>query len=103
MGWAAGEAAEHTSHPPLAARLVGESFDLAIKALVILSRGPGHDLKFGHSLSIILGDVPQLERLLRKLWGGNPLRQGKLWLYPAQAAEDRPWGRCGPASGRRQS
>ena len=51
MSWAARAAAERTVHPPLAARLVGERFELAIKALRILSRGPGQDLKFGHSLS----------------------------------------------------
>ena len=71
MSWAARVAAERTVHPPLAARLVGESFELAIKALHILSRGPGLDLKFGHSLSVILGDVPKLERLLRDLWGDD--------------------------------
>ena len=71
MSWAARVAAERTDHAPLAARLVGESFELAIKALHILSRGPGQDLKFGHSLSVILGDVPQLERLLRNLWGAD--------------------------------
>lgn len=71
MSWAARAAAERTGHAPLAARLVGESFELAIKALNILIRGPGQDLKFGHSLSAILGDIPLLERLLRNLWGGD--------------------------------
>ena len=71
MSWAARVAAERTGHAPLAARLVGESFELAIEALHILSRGPGQDLKFGHSLSAILGDIPPLERLLRDLWGGD--------------------------------
>jgi len=64
-------AAETTSHAPLAARLVGESFELAFKVLNILCRGPQQDLKFGHSLSAILVDVPALERLLRTLWGDD--------------------------------
>ena len=71
MSWAARVAAEGTGHAPLAARLVGESFEFAIKALHILSQGPGQDLRFGHSLSAILGDIPLLERLLRELWGGD--------------------------------
>ena len=58
MSRAARAAAERTDHAPLAARLVGESFELAIKALHIPSRGPGQDLKFGHRLSAILGDMP---------------------------------------------
>ncbi len=69
MSWAARTAAENTTHPPLEARLVGESFELAFKVLNILSRGPERDLKLGHSLDALISDVPPLDRLLRKLWG----------------------------------
>ena len=68
MSWATRVAAETTSHSPLAARLVGESFELAIKVLNILSRGPENKLKYGHSLTAIIGDIPILEQMLRKLW-----------------------------------
>lgn len=71
MSWATRVAAETTSHPPLAARLVGESFELAIKVLNILVRGPGEKLKYGHSLTETLRDVPALEQLLRRLWGSD--------------------------------
>lgn len=71
MSWATRIAAESTDHAPLAARLVGESFELAFKALSILARGPGQDLTFGHRLSTILRDVPLLEPLLRNLWGSD--------------------------------
>ena len=71
MSWAARVAAEHTTHPPLAARLVGESFELAVKALQILTQGPDRELKFGHSLSALLGDSPPLEQLLRTLWAND--------------------------------
>ncbi len=69
MSWATRVAAETTRHPPLAARLVGESFELAIKALHILIQGPEKELKFGHKLSELLSDVPTMEGILRKLWG----------------------------------
>jgi len=71
MSWAARVAAEHTTHPPLAARLVGESFELAVKALHVLTQGPEPELKFGHSLSALLGDSPPLEQLLRTLWAND--------------------------------
>ena len=69
MSWATRLAAEYTRHPPLAARLVGESFELAVKVLHILIQGPAKELKFGHNLSALLGDVPSMERMLRTLWG----------------------------------
>lgn len=69
MSWAARTAAEHAKHPPLEARLVGESFELAFKVLNILSRGPGRDLKVGHNLGALISDTPPLDSLLRKLWG----------------------------------
>ena len=71
MSWATRVAAEGTRHPPLAARLVGESFELAFKVLHILTQGPTKELKFGHSLSALLADVPLIERMLRDLWGGD--------------------------------
>ena len=76
MSWATRVAAERTDHPPLAARLVGESFELAIKELAIkvlhtLIQGPTKQLRFGHRLSALLGDVPLLERMLRDLWGAD--------------------------------
>ena len=71
MSWATRVAAERTDHPPLAARLVGESFELAIKVLHTLIQGPTKQLKFGHRLSALLGDVPPLERMLRDLWGAD--------------------------------
>ena len=71
MSWATRVAAEATDHAPLAARLVGESFELAIKVLNILSRGPGTKLKHGHSLTGVLADMPILEQLLRRLWGSD--------------------------------
>lgn len=69
MSWATRVAAERTDHSPLTARLVGESFELAVKVLHTLIQGPMGELKFGHSLSELLGDVPPLERMLRDLWG----------------------------------
>ena len=71
MSWATRLAAERTDHPPPEARLVGESFELAFKALHVLSQGPARKLKFGHSLTSLLRDMPALERLLRTLWGSD--------------------------------
>ena len=71
MSWATRIAAEGTTHPPLAARLVGESFELAVKVLHILSQGPERKLKFGHSLGGLIRHMQPLERLLRNLWGGR--------------------------------
>ena len=71
MSWATRVAAECTSHPPLAARLVGESFELALKVFHILISGPNGGLKFGHKLSELLRDYPPLEGMLRKLWGDD--------------------------------
>ena len=71
MSWATRIAAEGTTHPPLAARLVGESFELAVKVLHILSQGPERKLKFGHSLGGVIRHMQPLERLLRNLWGGD--------------------------------
>ena len=71
MSWATRIAAEGTTHPPLAARLVGESFELAVKVLHILSHGPERKLKFGHNLSALIRHIQPLERLLRNLWGGD--------------------------------
>ena len=71
MSWATRVSAERTDHPPLAARLVGESFELAVKVLHTLLQGPNMELKFGHRLSALLGDVPPLERMLRDLWGAD--------------------------------
>lgn len=71
MSWATRIAAENTRHPPLAARLVGESFELSIKVLHILCQGPGKELKYGHSLKTIVGDIPALEHILGKLWGSD--------------------------------
>ena len=45
MSWATRLAAEYTRHPPLAARLVGESFELAVKVLHILIQGPGEGIE----------------------------------------------------------
>ena len=69
MSWAMRVAAEHTRYPPLAARLVGESFELAIKTLNILARGPEQPLTHGHGLESLLNDVPKLAGLLSGLWG----------------------------------
>ena len=71
MSWATRIAAERTTHPPLAARLVGESFELAFKLLHILSQGPEQELKFGHSLGALIRHTQPLERLLKNLWGGD--------------------------------
>ena len=71
MSWATRVAAETTNHSPLAARLVGESFELGVKVLNILSRGPGQKLKHGHSLAGVLGDIPILEQMLMELWGSD--------------------------------
>ena len=71
MSWAARVSAERTDYSPLAARLVGESFELAIKVFHTLVQGPTEELKFGHRLSALLGDVPPLERMLRDLWGAD--------------------------------
>ena len=69
MSWAIRVSAERTNYPPLAARLVGESFELAVKALHTLTQGPAKELNFGHRLSALLADAPLLERMLRDLWG----------------------------------
>ena len=71
MSWATRVAAERTTHAPLAARLVGESFELAFKVLHILSQGPERELRFGHSLGALIRHMKPLERLLRNLWGGD--------------------------------
>ncbi len=71
MSWATRIAAERTTHSPLAARLVGESFELAFKVLHILSQGPERELRFGHSLGALIRHMQPLERLLRNLWGGD--------------------------------
>lgn len=71
MSWATRVSAERTDYPPLAARLVGESFELARKVFHTLVQGPTGELKFGHRLSALLSDVPPLERMLRNLWGAD--------------------------------
>ena len=40
MSWATRVSAERTNYPPLASRLVDESFELAVKALHRLTQGP---------------------------------------------------------------
>ena len=71
MSWAARMAAEATRHAPLAARLVGESFELAIKAFGIVVQGPNGKLKYGHSLRAALTNMGAAESLLRQLWGDD--------------------------------
>ena len=71
MSWATRVAAEMTDHSPLAARLIGESFELGVKVLNILSHGPGRKLKHGHSLKVVLDDMPILKPMLRQLWGND--------------------------------
>ena len=71
MSWATRIAAERTTHAPLAARLVGESFELAFKVLHALSQGPERELKVGHNLGELIRHMGPLERLLRNLWGGD--------------------------------
>jgi len=71
MSWATRVASERTRHAPLAARLVGESFELAVKVLQILTQGPAKELKFGHKLSALLGAVPVMASILRELWGND--------------------------------
>ena len=71
MSWATRVSAERTDYPPLAARLVGESFELAFKILHTLFQGPKKELRFGHRLSSLLRAIPPLERILRDLWGDD--------------------------------
>ena len=66
--WACRVAAEQTRHSPLAARLVGESFELALKMFLILARGPNATLTFTHSVREILEAEPSFGSLLRNLW-----------------------------------
>ena len=66
--WACRVAAEQTKHSPLAARLVGESFELALKMFLILARGPNASLVLTHSVRKILDEELSLGSILRNLW-----------------------------------
>ena len=59
------QAARSTSNSSLAARLTGESIELAIKALLVLAgKEPS-----GHRIGDCLDEIPELKGLMANLWG----------------------------------
>ena len=60
------QAARTTRNSSLAARLTGESIELAIKALIVLvGKEPSNTHKIGDCLS----EIPELKSLMADLWG----------------------------------
>ena len=60
------QAARSTRNSSLAARLAGESIELAIKALIVLvGKEPSNTHKIGDCLS----EIPELQSLMADLWG----------------------------------
>ena len=60
------DAAEHTSQSGVAATLTGLSFELAIKALLVLV---GREPEPTHKIAECLELIPELQDVLRQLWG----------------------------------
>ncbi len=66
--WGMFDAAEHAEQSGVAATLTGLSFELAIKALLVLVAREGRDT---HKIAECLNMVPELRPLLEALWGSD--------------------------------
>ena len=66
--WGMFDAAERTEQSGVAAMLTGLSFELAIKALLVLV---GDEPSDGHKIAESLNRVPELRILLEKLWDAD--------------------------------
>ncbi len=66
--WGMFHAAEHTDQSGVAAMLIGLSFELAIKALLVLV---GRERRDTHKIAECLNMVPELRTLLEELWGSD--------------------------------
>lgn len=66
--WGMFDAAEYTSQSGVAAMLTGLSFELAIKALLVLV---GREPDPTHKIAECLDLIPELRDLLQRLWGAD--------------------------------
>ena len=60
------QAARSTRNSSLAARLTGESIELAIKALMVLA---GREPQSTHRIGDCLDEIPELKGMMADLWG----------------------------------